>query len=277
MLCFTYLSRNQIINRHLFLYVCFPMLVITFLLSGSIFQVFLLAQSSFPSSMQIQENQFAIDTRTTSSAATSALDSNTNASADFDLLPYINSENGIALLYPSDWIVSTSGISYPDFIAFYSPLENISDFLPPAQVVLSLTMYQENISLPEYTNLTLAQLFDLALQANQGTSLLPPERFNQTGQEPINMTLQEQHTQPAISIRSSDPITVSGYPGHRVVYLISSPQGDPVNFGVMQIWMLVDSNRLYSITYNADFDKFLKNLPDVFQILNSLRIANSTR
>lgn len=80
----------------------------------------------------------------------------------------------------------------------------------------------------------------------------------------------------SISIRSYDPITISGYPTHRVVFFIGPLQNNPFNTGVMQIWTLDNANKLYTMTYSAEVTKFIKFLPDVSQMLNSIRIANST-
>jgi hypothetical protein len=173
-----------------------------------------------------------------------------------NLLPYVNYENSMFLLYPPDWTVSDAGLTHPDFAVFYSPLENLSDFTPPAQVTLSLQRYQQNISLANYTNQTLTALYNTALQMSQ----------------------QANQTQPPISVRSSDLVTVAGYPGHRVNYIVSSPPelGNQSSVSVIQLWTLVDSNKLYTITYAAENYKFLAYLPDAGQIINSLRIANST-
>src|SRR5919112_5624081 len=79
--------------------------------------------------------------------------SNTTTTSDF--LTYENLLLGIKMQYPSNWTVSSSALrDYSDVVAFYSPLQNLSDALP-AQLVLSMVRYSQNISLDEYTNLRL--------------------------------------------------------------------------------------------------------------------------
>jgi hypothetical protein len=55
-------------------------------------------------------------------------------------LIYTNPENGIVMLYPYEWRASIAGLSYPEIVSFYAPLQNLSDFLP-ARVGLSVTDY----------------------------------------------------------------------------------------------------------------------------------------
>ncbi len=46
-------------------------------------------------------------------------------------IPYLNPIHGIFMQYPSNWTASTSGLTdYTDLIAFYSPLQNLSDSSP---------------------------------------------------------------------------------------------------------------------------------------------------
>src|SRR6185437_10982121 len=72
--------------------------------------------------------------------------------------PYVNPLNGIAILYPSDWQSSVAGLSYPELIKFYSPLQNISDFIP-AQITIGVTKYVNNgITLTQYTKFALTLL-----------------------------------------------------------------------------------------------------------------------
>jgi hypothetical protein len=137
-------------------------------------------------------------------------------------------------------------------VEFYSPLNNLSDFTEPAQVVLSLQTYQQNITLADYTNQTVGALSGMALQ------------------------LSENQTQAPISVRSSEPVTLAGYPGHRITYTILDSQTQ-ASFVTMQLWTVVDGNKVYTVTYGAEGnDKFMTHLPDATQMINSLGIANST-
>ena len=52
--------------------------------------------------------------------------SNTTTTSDF--LTYENPLVGIKMQYPSNWTVSSSALrDYSDVVAFYSPLQNLSD------------------------------------------------------------------------------------------------------------------------------------------------------
>lgn len=67
-------------------------------------------------------------------------------------LTYENPTYGILMQYPSDWTASTSGLGdYTDLIAFYSPLQNLSDSFP-ARLKISVVSYSQDVSLQEYTN-----------------------------------------------------------------------------------------------------------------------------
>src|SRR5919106_4519852 len=101
-------------------------------------------------------------------------------------LTYDNPTSGIFMQYPSNWIASTSGLAdYTDLVAFYSPIQNVSDFFP-ARLTISVINFAQNISLPEYTDSVQTIL-------------------NQSDQ---------------VDVRSSSEVTVAGYPGHRVVVAI---------------------------------------------------------
>ncbi len=178
---------------------------------------------------------------------------NKDKNAIATLLAYIDNANGVVLLYPPDWSVSYSGLIHPSIVAFYSPVNNLSDFTSPAKVILSLTRFKQNITLEEYTNQTTTRLYNMLLQASQ----------NQNQSAPI-------------SVRSSNPVTVAGYPGHKVVVSLQPGNQSQFKVDTMQLWTIVDNNKLYTITYIADSTKFKAYLPDVTHIINSLSIANST-
>jgi hypothetical protein len=160
--------------------------------------------------------------------------SNTTTTPDF--LTYENPLVGIKMQYPSNWTVSSSALrDYTDVVAFYSPLQNLSDALP-AQLVLSMVRYSQNISLDEYTNLSLSAL-------------------NQSQQFIVN---------------ESNPFTLANNPAHKIIFSAISPT-DQVNFNVMQIWTSI-GNKLYILSYNAEASKFSKNLPTIEQMLQSVEI-----
>ncbi|MCC2647918.1 MAG: serine/threonine protein kinase [Nitrososphaeraceae archaeon] len=160
--------------------------------------------------------------------------SNTTTTSDF--LTYENPLVGIKMQYPSNWTVSSSALrDYTDVVAFYSPLQNLSDALP-AQLVLSMVRYSQNISLDEYTNLSLSAL-------------------NQSQQFIVN---------------ESNPFTLANNPAHKIIFSAISPT-DQGNFNVMQIWTSI-GNKLYILSYNAEASKFSKNLPTIEQMLQSVEI-----
>ena len=166
--------------------------------------------------------------------SSSSISNNTTTASDF--LTYENLLLGIKMQYPSNWTVSSSALrDYSDVVAFYSPLQNLSDALP-AQLVLSMVRYSQNISLDEYTNLSLSAL-------------------NQSQQFIVN---------------ESNPFTLANNPAHRIIFSAISPT-EQVNFNVMQIWTSI-GNKLFILSYNAEAPKFSKNLPIIEQMLQSVEI-----
>jgi hypothetical protein len=159
-----------------------------------------------------------------------------NITTTSDFLTYENLLLGIKMQYPSNWTVSSSALrDYNDVVAFYSPLQNLSDALP-AQLVLSMVRYSQNISLDEYTNLSLSAL-------NQSQQLI---------------------------VNESNPFTLANNPAHKIIFSAISPT-DQVNFNVMQIWTSI-GDKLYILSYNAEASRFSKNLPTIEQMLQSVEI-----
>src|SRR5215475_13571987 len=73
-------------------------------------------------------------------------------------LTYENPTYGVEIKYPDTWVVSTTGFqTYNNIVGFYSPLQNLTDILP-AEVSLSIRTYLQNVTLDEYTNVTLGAL-----------------------------------------------------------------------------------------------------------------------
>jgi hypothetical protein len=152
-------------------------------------------------------------------------------------IAYRNPQHGIFMLFPSNWTFSTSGLpEYTQIGAFYAPLQNLSDPIP-ARLTITVMSYQQDISLKDFTNMTLSSL-------------------NQTGQ---------------VMISSSDPTTLAGRPGHQVVFSTLPNIGNPVSFEIMHSWTTVGS-KVYVFQYSAESSKFDAYLSTVKQILESLRI-----
>jgi hypothetical protein len=152
-------------------------------------------------------------------------------------ISYRNPQHGILMLFPSNWTFSTSGLpEYTQVGAFYAPLQNISDPIP-ARLTITVMSYQKDISLKEFTNMTLSSL-------------------NQTDQ---------------IMISSSDPTTLAGRPGHQIIFSTLPNIGNPVSFEIMHSWTTVGS-KVYVFQYSVESSKFDGYLPTVKQMLESLRI-----
>ncbi|HKG70746.1 MAG TPA: PsbP-related protein [Nitrososphaeraceae archaeon] len=164
----------------------------------------------------------------------SSISNTTTTTSDF--LTYEDPLVGIKMQYPSNWTVSDTALrDYNDVVAFYSPLQNLSDALP-AQLVLSMIRYSQNVSLDEYTNLSLSAL-------------------NQSQQFIVN---------------ESNPFTLANNPAHKIIFSAISPT-EQINFNVMQIWTSI-GNKLYILSYNAEAPKFSKNLPTIEQMLQTIEI-----
>jgi hypothetical protein len=155
-------------------------------------------------------------------------------------LPYQNPIHGIFMQYPSNWIASTSGLQdYTNLIAFYSPLQNLSDSFP-ARLTISVIIYGQNVSLPEYTDSVRA-------------------RLNQSEQ---------------VDVRSSSEVTVAGYPGYRVDLAVQPLQNSTLIFHQMSTWTVI-GNKVYLLTYEGGEPTFNQHLPEVSQMLETLRIASN--
>jgi eukaryotic-like serine/threonine-protein kinase len=159
---------------------------------------------------------------------------------EITFLPYDNPIYGIFIQYPSDWTASTSGLEdYIDVIAFYSPLQNVSDSFP-ARLKISVPVYSQNISLQEYTNFVLTTL-------------------NQSEQ---------------IDVRNSSEVTVAGYPGYRVVLANQPFQNSTLIFYQMNTWTTI-GNKVYLLTYEGEESTFNQHLPEVSRMMESLSISSS--
>lgn len=152
---------------------------------------------------------------------------------------YQNPDYSIKMQYPSDWSASKSGLrDYTNVIAFYSPLENISDIFPE-HLTLSITGYSQHITL---------------------------QKFNTV----LNNTLK----QPGVKTIESNPTTLAGNPAHKIVFL---PPTDnvPFKFETMLVWT-VKSDKVYIISYNAEAARYSTYLPTIQKMIDSFEITNST-
>jgi hypothetical protein len=164
------------------------------------------------------------------------LESNVTNSSSNEVV-YRNPQHGIFMLFPSNWTFSTSGLpQYTQVAAFYAPLQNLSDLIP-ARFTITVMSYQQNVSLKQFTNMTLSSL-------------------NETNQ---------------VKILSSNPTTLAGQPGYQVVFSTLPNMGSPVSFKIMHSWTAIN-NKIYVFEYGVESSKFNTYLPTVKQILDSLKI-----
>lgn len=164
------------------------------------------------------------------------LESNVTNSNSNEVI-YRNPQHGIFMLFPSNWTFSTSGLpQYTQVAAFYAPLQNLSDLIP-ARFTITVMSYQQNVSLKEFTNMTLSSL-------------------NETNQ---------------VKILNSNPTTLAGRPGYQVVFSTLPNMGSPVSFKIMHSWTAIN-NKIYVFEYGVESSKFNTYLPTVKQILDSLKI-----
>lgn len=165
------------------------------------------------------------------------LESNVTNGTTPNEIAYRNPQHGLFMLFPSNWTFSTSGLpEYTQIAAFYAPLQNLSDPIP-ARFTISVMSYQQNVSLKEFTNMTLSSL-------------------NETQQ---------------IKTSSSNPTTLAGQPGYQVVFSTLPNMGNPISFKIMHSWTAID-NKVYVFQYSMESSKFDTYLPKVKEILKSLRI-----
>ena len=154
-------------------------------------------------------------------------------------LPYSNPVWGILIQYPSDWAASTSALrDYTELIAFYSPLQNLSQPIA-ARVAISAVQFAQNVSLPHYTELVLTGVY-----------------------------------QSELVLKNSSEATLAGYPGYRIVLANTPFQNSTLVVYHMNTWTII-GNKVYHLTYEAEESAFNQHLPEVSQMLESFRIASN--
>jgi uncharacterized Zn-finger protein len=152
---------------------------------------------------------------------------------------YRNPAYRIEIQFPSNWRASTRSLSdYTQIVSFFSPLENISDTIP-VQVGISTANYAKNITLDEFTALTLNASKAL------GVNVTESKDRNLSGMPAHQITIR-----PAISNQST-----TGTTGPKI----------------LQIWT-VRGNNVYIITYTAIDSKFENYLPVVSKMIDSFVI-----
>jgi hypothetical protein len=161
------------------------------------------------------------------------------ALAQSNFLTYNNPNLGIRLMYPADWKKSDSKdiariFGHQMGVLFSSQPENEFDMFSENLFVGGSVV--ENISLAEFITSAINSL-----------------------QESQNM-----------NIADSSPTTVAGIPAYTIKYFFSMPPV-PVDLFGMQIWTVKD-DKLYSIIFTSQSDKFSDYEPIVQRMINSLEI-----
>ena len=149
----------------------------------------------------------------------------------------------MSIQYPANWTASTNGlIDYRDLVAFYSPLQNLSDPFPMT-LKISAISYNQNISLQDFTNYTL----EILNQSQQGFDKL-----------------------------NSSEISLAGYPAYKIVFSEKPFENSTLKFYSMNIWTVV-GNKGYLITYTGEEYGFNQSLPEFARILDTLYIKESLK
>jgi PsbP-like protein len=158
------------------------------------------------------------------------------------MLGYVDKMNGISISYPPNWTFSTHGLpEYSQVVAFYSPLKNITDSIP-ARLSISVLRYEQNVSLKDYTNLTLT-----GLNASQQFKVL-----------------------------NSGPTTLDGKPAYKIMLSTLPSMQSPLPFGLMQTWTAI-GNKIYFLLYSTESSKFNSNLPIVEEMIKSMKLDGSIK
>ena len=111
-----------------------------------------------------QKNKEALTNNTTTGPS-----ANTNIGSS-NMTIYNNSDSRITIQYPSNWRLSDRSLpSYSQVVAFYSPLENLTDTFP-VRVSIDRFDYAQNISQGGYTSLTLNATTALGLNITESKS-----------------------------------------------------------------------------------------------------------
>jgi hypothetical protein len=195
---------------------------------------------SQPAFAQVQEEgEGAVGT---TNATTTISNDTTTTTEPTAFLPYNNPIHGIFIQYPSDWTASTSGLAdYTDAIAFYSPLQNVSDSFP-ASLTISVITYGQNISLSEYTNFIWTIL-------NQSEGVIDVKS-------------------------SSSEVTLAGHPAYRVVLASQPFENSTLIVNQMNTWTTI-GNKVYTLNYEGEESTFNRYMPEVSQMLETLRLGIS--
>jgi serine/threonine-protein kinase len=186
--------------------------------------------------LQATAQQTKIST-TISSSSSSSQANITNTIDTF--LTYQNSTEGIKIQYPANW-EKVKNASIPQFaVLFLSPQENSSDIFRERVVVQAINLPSRNTTLDELVN---------ELVGNLKTRL-------------VNFELQD-----------SKPFTIaSNNTAQMLIYTYSNFLPDFRTLKSTDVAMIND-NKAYIITYNAEASKYSSYLPTVQKMIESFEI-----
>lgn len=177
-------------------------------------------------------------------AQSQTVDNNTNVTGKIELQTmntYKNEEWGLSMQYPSNWRSSENGLAdYSDLIAFYSPLNNLSDVFP-TRLKISVISYNQNISYPELLGLT--------------STILNQSQTN---------------------LNNSSNVTISGNSAYRVVFTDTPLSNNTLTINTMNIWTAVE-NKVFMLSYSGEKSAYDKHLTDINQMLDSLHIVSISK
>ena len=155
--------------------------------------------------------------------------------AEEKLKRYSNPNYHIEMKYPSSW---TYRDNIPGaMVGFASPREDAGDVFQENVIVLVQDMSSSPMSLENYTKLS----------ENQAVKMFPLGK-----------------------IVKSEPMTLSGLPGHKII--ATHMQGQMV-MKQMGAWTIIGS-KAYLLTYSAEEEKFQKFLKDAESIFQSFEIKS---
>lgn len=153
-------------------------------------------------------------------------------------ITYLDPINKFIIQYPTDWTPEIGGLAdYADRVTFYSPLQNLDDLFPP-QITVSMIIYEQNISLTEYSKQYIANL-------NQSSD---------------------------IQVVGTNQYVLDGNPANITVYSSFSPFiGNGTRFDNLAAWTVIDGSKVFLVTYSAEATKYRTFLPLAIEAINSFR------
>jgi hypothetical protein len=182
---------------------------------------------------------------TTAGEANDTTSSNKTTSAPNFSRNYVNTVFGLSAEYPSSWSAFELNSRFRDNVTYAvallrAPLENVSDKYPERINFNLQTFRSNNVTLDAYTS--------AILRAYE------------------NIT--------DVKIVDSSPATLAGQPAHRVVYTDDRVEG--LKLMKNQVWTVINNSKAYVITFGAEESKYPSYLPQVQDILRSLKITSSS-